>query len=230
MNLPIIVTAAISFGFGMPLIPTGTETIPPIPVSSGGGGDPSFTAIDLPETGDDIASGPIGSFGPLPQFLKDTVAYIPNTCLVPGQGFKLKCDTVELPYCVYYIVFQSCGSCSTEYNGGLTSRLTLASNAVSWPCGPRFSPSGIRSYPTSLFKVTLQIGDEHTYYMDRPANSLAIFDGSALSCPSLLSMKCAERYDCVTQIGCADGPSLCPPRPAGPFTEGACTGCWDICN
>eukprot|EP01060_Flectonema_neradi_P037293 TRINITY_DN746_c3_g1_i1.p1 TRINITY_DN746_c3_g1~~TRINITY_DN746_c3_g1_i1.p1 ORF type:complete len:258 (+),score=61.78 TRINITY_DN746_c3_g1_i1:80-853(+) len=226
-------------GPGVPPTPPTPPTPPaastnPVPISRNGAALPALN--ELP-SGLDSADGPIGSFGVLPEFLKASTPFVPTSTFREDQGFKLDCQTMtggETFPCAYYVVFQHCGSCTEDTNGGLPATLAVEpGTSFERACSPRFTPAGTldESYPTAFFKVMVPRGESLDVFMDRDATAFAVFDGTNSQCENLLSNACQARNDCVEPMsgGCMNADTVCPPRVhRGPFPQGGnCPSCWE---
>eukprot|EP01060_Flectonema_neradi_P003432 TRINITY_DN121_c2_g1_i2.p1 TRINITY_DN121_c2_g1~~TRINITY_DN121_c2_g1_i2.p1 ORF type:complete len:251 (+),score=58.42 TRINITY_DN121_c2_g1_i2:56-808(+) len=246
MHRATVFCSAISMAFaiggipGIPGIPGFPPTPPtpptppaatsaPVPISRNGAAVPAFDTI---AAGSDNVAAAAGSYGPLPQFLKDATAYLPTATWNVDQGFKFDCPAStggETFPCVYYIVFQHCGSCTEPTNGGLTE-LSLRPGFSFGNCSPRFAPAGTsgESYPTGFFKAVVPRDEVVEIFMEKPATAFAVFDGTATQCTNLLSNACNARSDCIEPPmgGCVDAGIVCPLR-SGPFQSGgSCPSCW----
>eukprot|EP01060_Flectonema_neradi_P014043 TRINITY_DN20761_c0_g1_i1.p1 TRINITY_DN20761_c0_g1~~TRINITY_DN20761_c0_g1_i1.p1 ORF type:complete len:254 (+),score=40.36 TRINITY_DN20761_c0_g1_i1:68-829(+) len=224
---------------GIPGVPGGFPTpgLPataPIPIARNGAPVGTFGSLG---SGSDEVAGVIGSFWPLPKFLMDSSAYLPSVPWAPDQGFKFSCPIDNLGEtlpCVYYIVFQHCGTCTEPTNGGFPTNLTPRPEfSFERSCSPRYAPIDVvgESYPTAFFKGVVGMGQEVEVFLDRPATAFAVFDGTTSQCRNLLSSMCLARSDCaISPSGeCVDASSVCPPRiHKGPFQNGGtCPSCWE---
>ena len=222
-------------GIGLPTIPTTpAASTRPLPISRNGAPLPTLEPVGA--IGDENVAGGIGSFGSLPEFLRDSRAFLSTAPYAVDQGINFECETSttgeDYP-CIYYVVFQNCGSCTENSNGGLPATLSVQSGfSLERSCSPRFTPPGVtgESYPTAFFKGEVARGESVEIFMDRPATAFAVFDGTETQCSNLLTQRCNARSDCLESMAgpCVNADTVCPPRlHRGPFTPGgSCPSCF----
>ena len=213
-DMPDLATIGVG-GPQMPHIDSPSAVSDPIPMHESGGEKPVFEKVEMEKT----ESGEAGEYYNLAQFLKDSVGYFPKKKMEAGEGFQLSCpDTSNEDHCTYYITVQKKCDCTGDVDGGLTEVLSKDKQVkLMGSCGGLF---GSGRAPTDTFRIELQNGGKFFTYLTSPSETVGVWDGSYFRCDSLLSRRCAKRFDCnlPEESGCENNDVLCPP-----VKESACS-------